>query len=320
MTGKITKRGVDALTPGDRDVFLWDGNLTGFGVRCRPSGSRYYLLKMRVNGRQRWITIGKHGAPWTPVTARREAERLLGEKATGRDPAKARDMARVAGTIEQLGQRFLDDYVPAHCKDSTAYEYRRAVELFITPALGQHRIIDLERPDVSAMHHELRDKPYQANRALGVLSKMMNLAEEWGLRPDGTNPTLHVKRFTEEKRKRYLNTDELKQLGSALKDADADDSVSPFAVAAIRLLIFTGARSGEVLNLRWADVDLDRGVLELPDSKTGAKSVYLNDAAIQLLRSLPRLDGNPFVIPGVKPGARLNALQKPWRKLRRAAQ
>jgi integrase len=215
--------------------------------------------------------------------------------------------------------RFLRDYVPQHCKPRTAYEYRRAVELFINPALGRHRISDVLRADVGGFHHDLRDRPYQANSALGVLSKMMNVAEEWGLRPDGSNPCRHVKKYRELKRERYLTREELQRLGAVLDDDQTKEIESPFAIAAIGMLVLTGARLNEILTLRWEYVDLENGVLRLPDSKTGAKLIYLNPTAMQLLRTMPRMQDNPHVIAGEKPGAHLVELQKPWRRMRAKA-
>lgn len=319
MEGKITKRAVDHLGAGECASVLWDSDVRGFGVRCRPSGAKHYVLKMRVGGRQRWITIGRHGSPWTPDGARAEAKRLLGLKAAGKDPASERDRQKGVITVADLGARFLAQYVPQHCKPRTAHEYRRAVELFINPALGRHRISDLLRADVANFHHGLRDRPYQANRALGVLCKMMNLAEEWGLRPDASNPCLHVKKYPEKKRERFLSAQELQRLGSVLADAQAKNTENPFTLAAIGLLILTGARLGEILTLRWDYVDLETGVLRLPDSKTGAKLIYLNTAAVDLLRTLPRVKDNPHVIVGYKRGAHLVELQKPWRRIRSKA-
>jgi integrase len=319
MKTKITKRALDQLSPGKLDLLRWDSELKGFGVRCRPSGAKYYVLKMRVGGRQRWITIGRHGSPWTPDQARAQALRLLGQKATGKDPAAERDHQKGIITVAALGNRFLTDHVSQHCKQSTAYEYRRAVELFINPVLGQYRISDLLRADVAKFHHELRDRPYQANRALGVLSKMFNLAEQWGLRPDASNPCRHIKRYRERKRERFLTKQELQRLGAALTDAQTRQTESPFVIAAIGLLVLTGARLTEILTLRWDYVDLANGVLRLPDSKTGPKLIYLNDAAVKLLGAMPRMNGNPFVIAGGKQGARLINLQKPWRRIRAAA-
>ena len=319
MTLRITKRTVDQLSARNRDAVVWDTEVKGFGVRCRASGAKHYVVKMRVGGRQRWLTIGRHGSPWTPDNARSEAIRLLGLKAGGKDPASDRDRQKGAITIAELGSRFLTEYVAQHRKANTAYEYRRAVELFINPALGRHRISDVLRADVTRFHHELRDRPYQANRALSVLCKMLNLAEEWGLRPDGSNPCRHVKKYREEKRERYLTVEELRRLGTVLSDAQANQTEGPFTLAAIGLLILTGARLMEILTLRWEHVDLDGGVLRLPDSKTGAKLIYLNDAAKGLLRTMPRMQGNSHVIPGHKPGAHLVELQKAWRRIRAKA-
>lgn len=319
METKITKRAVESLTPNCGQPVLWDSEIKGFGVRCRPSGAKFYVVKTRIGGRQRWLTIGRHGSPWTPEAARREALRVLGLKAAGQDPATLRDRQKGAITLAELGARFLTEYVPHHCKRRTAQEYQRALSLHINPVLGQQRISDVTRPDIARLHHGLRDKPYQANRCLAVLSKMLNLAEAWGLRPDGSNPVRHVKKHREEKRERYLTEAELQRLGSVLADAEARTTESPYSIAAIRLLILTGARLSEILTLQWAYVDLGNAVLRLPDSKTGAKLIYLNTGAVELLRGLPRIDGNPFVIVGNKPGGRLINIQKRWRRLRTKA-
>ena len=116
MATKITKRTVDQLSQTSRDLLAWDGEVKGFGIRCRPTGAKHYVLKMRVGGRQRWITIGRHGSPWTPDTARREALRLLGLRATGQDPATERDHQKGVITVAELGDRFLKDYVPQHVR------------------------------------------------------------------------------------------------------------------------------------------------------------------------------------------------------------
>jgi integrase len=133
---------------------------------------------------------------------------------------------------------------------------------------------------------------------LAVLSKMMNLAEAWGIRSDGSNPCRHLEKYREEKRERYLTREELQRLGAALAQAGRTKSESPFAIAAVGLLILTGARLTEILTLRWECVDLTNGVLRLPDSKTGAKDILLNAAAVKLLREIPRMAGNPHVIAG----------------------
>jgi integrase len=176
-------------------------------------------------------------------------------------------------------------------------------------------VVDVTRQDAGKLHHGLRDTPYQANRVLAVLSKMFNLAERWGLRPDGSNPCRHVEKFSERKRERMLSPAELARLGDALTSYAG----SPYAVAAIKLLVFTGARLGEVLGLRWDWIDIDRGEARLPDSKTGAKTLHLPPPALVVLTKLPRLDNNPHVIVGQTTGAAMVNLEKPWRAIRAAA-
>ena len=319
MQHRITKSRVEQLQASDRDTFIWDTDVKGFGVRCRPSGSKYYVLKYRAGTRQRWLTIGRHGSPWTPDTARREARDLLTMNRKGKDPAAERDRKKDVSTIAELGDDSLTDYVATHCKPITAYEYRRSVERYINPKLGHHPVEELTRADVSHLHHSLRRVPYQANRVLAALSKMMNLAEEWGLRPDGTNPCRHVKKYDEEKRERFLTNEELDRLGRVLTDAEATATESPFVIGAIRLLIFTGARLSEIVTLQWKHVDLEKGVLRLPISKTGAKEIHLNAAAADVLCAMPRKQNNPYVIAGAKTGAHLVEMQKPWRRIRAKA-
>ncbi len=159
-------------------------DISGFGLRVRASGRKYYVVQFRANGRLRRMTLGRHGAV-TPETARRRAMALISEAKGGKDPAALRDKGRKAATMKVLGKRFLEEYVPVHCKPSTAYEYRRSVKFFIDPRIGTRKVTEIQRSDIAELHHGMRETPYQANRTLGVLSKMFNLAELWGLRPDG---------------------------------------------------------------------------------------------------------------------------------------
>ncbi|WP_235008666.1 tyrosine-type recombinase/integrase [Candidatus Halocynthiibacter alkanivorans] len=193
-------------------------------------------------------------------------------------------------------------------------EYRLAIDLFINPAIGSFKTVDVERRDVAELHHKFRHKPYQANRTLGVLSKMFNLAEIWGLRPDGSNPCRHVPKYREVKRERYLSQVELQQLGQVLTEVEQDGSETLYAVAAFRLLLLTGCRPGEIQTLQWQFITGDG--MELPDTKTGARRIPLPKAARAVLSALPRLPGNPYVIAGKVPGKHATDLQHPWRRIR----
>ena len=314
--GGITKRTVEAMQPG---TLVWDGDVTGLGVRCRASGSRHYVLKYRAGGRQRWVTIGRHGAPWTPHMARLEARRLLGEVAAGRDPADSRDRGKIAPTVAGLAEHFMQEHVEAKRKPRTAREYRRLFDKIILPALGKRRIIDIARPEIARFHHASRETPYQANRTLALLSKLFNWAEQNGYRPDGSNPCRHVEKYRERRRERFLSESELARLGDVLAMAEREGTETVFIIAAIRLLLFTGARLGEILGLRWEYVDIERACLRLPESKTGQKVLYLNAPAMEVLATLPRVEGNPFVICGEREGAHLVNLEKPWRRIRARA-
>jgi integrase len=285
---KLTKRSVEALRVQATNYIAFDAELPGFGVRIMPSGKRFFLVQYRRHGRTRRVMLGQFG-PLTAEVARRRALMLLAQvRSGGSDPAAERDALRQSLTVEQLGARFLKEHVAVRCKPTTQSEYRRSVELFIDPFLGKQRIRSVTTADVAELHGSLSYIPYQANRTLGVISKMMNLAEIWGLRDRHSNPCEDIQRYPERKRERFLSLQEVKALGRVLDEAESDGSEGKYACTAFRLLLLTGCRLSEIQKLKWAHVYLDERELRLPDSKTGAKTVHLGAAAIALLRSLPQ--------------------------------
>ena len=310
---RITKRSVDAVKAGGTDTVYWDGELTGFGLRVRRSGRKSYVVQTRIAGKLCWFTIGPHG-PLNPDQARARALEILACAKKGIDPRDANARREAEPSMADLGRRFLEEYVPVHCKPSTREEYRRSVRLFVDPVIGELRVPEVQRKDIAALHHGLRDKPYQANRTLGVLSKMFSLAEVWGWRPDGSNPCRHVKRYKEHKRERFLSPEETERLGQVLRDVEEE---MPSAVAAFRLLLLTGSRMSEIRDLRWEYVKDD--CIELPDAKTGGRVVPLGPEARAVLSSIPRDEDNPWVIAGRLPGSHLTDLQRPWRRIRKQA-
>jgi integrase len=321
-TANITKRTVDAAKACKADSYLWDRELHGFGLKVTPAGRKVYLVQYRLGGRKgrtRRVTIGQHGSPWTPRSARTEAQRLLGEVAAARDPAAEREKAKADKSLGVVLDQFVAQHV-SKLKPATIEEYGRLVRLYIKPRLQNRATGDLKRLDIAHLHHELSGKPYQANRVLAFLSVFFNWTEKHGLRPDGSNPCRHVGRYSEGRRERYLSQVELGRLGDALREAEKNKSCSPWIIAAIRLLTFTGARRNEILTLRWEHVSDDHECLMLPDSKTGRKAIHLNAPALALLQVIPRVEGNPFVICGEKTGQHLANIEKPWRRIRKAAQ
>ena len=313
---KLTKRRVDGIVAGPRPREVWDDELKGFGIRVHPTGRKVFIVMTRVQGRQVRVTIGQHGA-FTVAGARARAVEIIAKARTGEDPSPRRNGSREAVTVRALCHRFLDDYVSVHCKPRTFDDYSHSVNSFIIPKLGAFRVKDVRRDHVAALHQDMRATPYQANRTLAVLSKMFNLAELWEIRPDGSNPCRHIKRYKERRRERFLSDAEYVRLGEALRDAERSEM--PSAVTAIRLLMLTGCRLSEILTLRWDYVDLETGQLCLPESKSGAKIVHLGEPALAVLRGIERAEGNPWVIVGRRRGRHLADLQNAWRRIRAQA-
>lgn len=313
---KLTKRAIDQLEATDKDYFVWDSELSGFGVRVMPSGRKSYLIQYRAGGRSRRRTIGQHGV-LTADQARMEARKLLGDVARGENPAEDRQRKLREPTIASLCDRFLDEYAAHHCKPSTQSGYRTYINTCIRPRLGARKIGDLTRAEVVAFHHDLRDRPYTANRAVAMLSRMFNLAEDWGLRREGSNPARRIKKYREEEKKRYLSDDEQARLGQVLDDMLETGQETEFVVAAISLLVLTGCRLGEILTLKWDYVTSRH--LELPDSKTGRRRIPLPREAYDIIMSLPRLVGNPYVILGNSDHGHLVNLNSPWLRIRKLA-
>ncbi|MCU0839039.1 MAG: site-specific integrase [Rhodospirillales bacterium] len=316
--GKLTKRFIEAAPPKDKAYILWDGDIPGFGVRVMPSGRKAFVLQYRIGRRSRTMSLG-YTQVITPDKARGMAIAHLAAIEDNRDPLADRDDYRKALTVRELAQRFEAEHIAVHLKPLTAAEYRRALKKAILPCFGRRLIAEVSREEIARFRHKYRHVPYFANRCLAILSKMFNLAELWGLRADGSNPCRHIRKYKEERRERFLSAPELRRVGQVLAEMEAERVEMASALVAIRLLILTGCRLGEILTLKWEHVDCDGSVLNLPDSKTGAKAVYLGQPAVEVLRTAPRLPDNPWVIWGRKPGAHLYSLQDVWERVRARA-
>ena len=315
---KLTKRVVDAAEIRNTDYFLWDDELPGFGLRVMPSGRKGYTVQFRAGRRSRRMSLG----PSTVLTceqARDRAMALIAAAKGGDDPAAKRDAERQAVTVKELAKRFDEEHIALRVKATTGKGYRRLLDKTILPTIGNLRITDVTRADIAKLHHDQRRIPYEANRCLEVVSKMFTLAELWGLRPDGTNPRKHIKKYPEEKRERFLSQAEMRRVGEVLRDMEGEGIELPSAIAAVRLLMLTGCRLGEIMNLKWEHVDLAGRALRLTDSKTGAKVVHLGQAAIDVLAKIAKAPRNPWVIVGTLPGARLSDLQPFWQRVRARA-
>lgn len=342
---RLSKRSIDQLRPSDGEYFVWDAELSGFGVRVQPSGAMSYVAKYRLGrGRTaptRRVTI----APTTVLTAdqaRLEARRILGLAAIGEDPAGVRATDREMPTIRALADMFVGEHLKAKRKASTVVWAEDIIRRIIIPQIGATKLDKVSTTQVAQLHLKHSGTPSQANRTLAVLSSMFGFAARRGIIPNGFNPTRGIERYRERSRERYLTVDELKRLGDALREAETvgipwrevdpnhpkakhvpktDElrrtRLAPDVAAALRLLMFTGARVGEVLGLRWEYIDEERGIAFLPDSKTGRKPIILSEPALECLRGLERR-GN-YVVSGDSRDGRRHDLKRPWAMICRHA-
>lgn len=341
-TARISKRSVDALncpTGKDRE-FLWDEDLAGFGVAAFPTGAKAYVIQFRKDGRTRRSRIGLHGR-LSPDEARSIAKKLLGRVEEGIDPIAERKAARAVPTFAQVSTEFMEAHVRAKRKHRTASEYQRLLDRRILTVLGARRITTISRLDVAKLHQAVcREAPVSANRVVALVSSIWMWAGRRGVVELSANPASRLERTPERGRERYLTPLELSRLGDTLSEAetvglpfvidrnginakfapktDSRRLIDPHALAAIKLLILTGARIREILHARWTDVDQDRGMIHLADSKTGRKPIYLNTAALEVLNSISKTS-NPYVIPGYSAGSPRADLNRPWRAIRKAA-
>lgn len=340
MSGtKLTKRTVDAAEARADRYTIFDCDVPGFGLRVFPSGQKSWVLEYRpVDGGRRVakkrLTLGSV-AKLTPDQARKEATRLRALVTCGGDPQSAKSENRKAMTVAELADAFLTGHVKAKRKAGTLDHYADIINRIVVPALGTARAKDLTRADVAKLHLDWADTPFQANRVLAIVGSMYSFAGKRGFVPEGMNPARHIEKYPEHRRERFLTTDELVRLGAAIRDAERDGIpweidpekktkhvpknrqatvIGEHAAAALRLLIFTGARLREILHLRWEEVDFERGLLLLPDSKTGRKAVILNAPAMQVLSGLTRVGA--YVIASDTAGTENEKpradLKRPW--------
>ena len=265
-TLKLTKRIVDGLKPGGKDAIFWDRDLAGFGIRVHATGRKLYIVQSRGPAGLKRATLGPAGDK-TVEERRREAAAAIDRIKRGEDPMPPEPAPEP--TVADLAELCLKNHVAARCKPSTAKNYRMSIECHILPALGNKALKDVAPEDAAGLHHGLRATPAAANQAIWVLSKMFSLGESWEMVPAGRNPCRHVRQYRDTPRERFLTPDEFRLIGDVLKTFEAEGSMQPSAIAAIRLLMLTGCRSDEILTLQWDDIDRAARVLRLRDSKTG---------------------------------------------------
>ncbi|MGF1641267.1 MAG: tyrosine-type recombinase/integrase [Rhodospirillales bacterium] len=327
----LTKKSVDAAAADPaRERFLWDDRLRGFGLRVKPSGAKSLVIQYRnAHGQSRRLTICRVGE-MTPDQARERARALIAAVRDGEDPAADRRAAREAATVADLVDTYLRDGPAANPgkKQSSWRTDESNLRRHVVPLLGTRPVATLTRADIERFQADvaagksaakLRTKARgvarvaggsgTAGRTLAVLAAMLNFAVDRGL--IATNVARGVRRPPQRLRERFLSEAEVARLAATIAEMEAAGDVNGTVAAAIRLLMLTGARKGEVLALRWSEVDFERGVLRLPDSKTGAKVIPLGAPALELLAGLPR--NGERVFPGWIHGSAATIPHKAWR-------
>ncbi len=314
--GTLSNRAVAKLKV-EKDTVFWDRDLTGFGVRVYPTGSKVYIAQARGPEGPKRVAVGRHGVI-NADEARKRAAHIIARVKAGEEAVPEPLIRKAGPTVNEVCARYLAEYVAVRCKPATAALYRSVINRHVLPALGKLPIAALSRAQVAEFHESLYETPAVANMALRTLSAMYEQAAGWGMAPDGlSNPCRSIMKYPERRRERFLTDSEFTRLGRALEEAEAAGGAS--AVAAIRLLALTGCRRSEVLKLRREDVALEAGELRLPDSKTGARAIPLPPEAVELLTDLLRAHDGPWVIPGGKPGTHLANIDEAWRTVRERA-
>jgi len=314
---KITKRFVDNIKPNaEKTLKYWDTEMKGFGVVVLPSGRKTYIIQYRnQHCTKKRFKVGVHGQI-TTEEARALARKYLASVTHGKDPAEDKRQVRSLSTMQELAQ----DYLERHGQRKRPKSFKNDQQLLdtiILPSFKDKKIAHISRREIENLHLGLKDTPYQANRALSLLSKMFSLAEAWEWRSD--NPVKGIERYPEEKRDRWLDKEELKRLWAVLNRYPTNITAYVF-----KLLLLTGARKGEALNATWDQFDLDRGVWTKPAHLTKQKKqehLPLSTESVSVLHELKKFNtkDSPFLFPGRIEGQPLKEIKNFWRTVLRQA-
>ncbi|MEM6898804.1 MAG: tyrosine-type recombinase/integrase [Pseudomonadota bacterium] len=335
---KLTKRVVDAAEVREKDYVIWDDELPGFGLRVFKSGKRSYVLQYRAAGRSRRYSIGPHGI-WTAETARKEARVQLGKIAQGENPAEARQADRNAMTVSELAERYIEAMDAGLImgkggrpkRPSTIYVNKGQLRGHIMPLIGQRRVQDLTKADVTRMMNDviagktkavkktkkrgksiLRGGRGTASKCVGLTGSMLTYAISMGIIEH--NVAHGIRKPKDQVRDRRLSEDEYRELGRMLSEAEEDAELS-WTVGITRLLALTGCRRGEVISLKWSEVDFENSCLRLEDSKEGASVRPIGLPAIELLEAHRERTTSDFVFPGKRGADTYGGLPRQWRKV-----
>jgi integrase len=318
---KLTKKLVESSLPKEKDYIIWDDEIKGFGCRILPSGRRTYVFHYTSPATRKYsyLKIGVHGN-CTVDQARDKAKKWCGDIVQDIDPKeqkKAKAIAQKKSILfADFWEIFTDKYIREHHKPSTMRANKSRIKNNILPFFGTKKISDIQLEDIVAFKDTFPHVRGNCSKCIELLSPAFEQAELWGYRDRHTNPCKGIAKSPSRKMERFLTAAELKKLEEVLASIASSSRSSQYTVAAIWLLIFTGCRLGEVLDLQWEGVHLEDGYLYLKDSKVGVRTIPLNDKAKQLFTPLQKQEGNPYVFCGKLSGKPLNNINKTWHKVR----
>lgn len=299
---------------GNTKDIRWSNKLKGFGVRLYPSGNKSFVLSYRVNNRKRLMVLGDFGT-LTVTQAEDRARKELSKVIDNIDPMENRDLIRKGGTFAQLAHDYLERY--AKQRKKTWRQDQSRINKHLLPKFGSLPALSITHNDLAKFHSKIgKTRPYEANRLIELLSIMFKKGMVWGMLPDDfKNPTQNIEAFRELKRERWVTPEELPKLAESI-----DQEGCPYVRSAIWLYLLTGLRKNELLSAKWEYVDWDRKELNLPETKNDKPlHLPLSSEAITLLKGIPRLENNPYILVGNKEGQHLININKPWGRIRARA-
>lgn len=308
---KLTNKKIDQLIPDTKSYIVWDNEIRGFGVRVNLNSKKTFILKYRVgqgrSARVRKPVIGTYGVMKVDE-ARKIARKWLLEASEGNDP---KEVDKTSILLKDFCNVYLQQHANIKKKLSSVIEDKRLMRLHIIPNFGNICLKEITRSMITKHHQSMYQTPHGANRFLSLMSKMMNLAERWEYRPLNSNPCRHIERYKEEGRQIYLSMEQIEKIGHVIKQMEQTESI--FVLSAIKLLLFTGRRTGEILTLKWDYIDFENSKMNLPDTKTGAKSFFFSPTVKQILLNLPNKEG--FVFKSVLKDKRVTTVRHIWKKI-----
>ena len=271
----LTESRIKATRPRKTARDIRDASLRGFGVRVYPTGRKRYFIHTQHNGQRAWKIVGD-AAEISLREARKRARAMLAASRNG--TPSSMDETLFETVAEEVFRRYGRTWKPGTLKVNQYYLRNQ-----IMPCFRGRQIAEITRGDVQEWFASLHATPVAADRSAPVLSVIMARAEDYGYRPEGSNPCKGIRRYRRRGRERFCSVEEVRRLGRMLQ---CHESRFPEYVAIVRLLLLTGCRSQEIVSLRW--VEYRDGHLHLADSKTGPRMVWLSSPARQILATLPR--------------------------------